>query len=142
MRDLIARLEAATGPDRTLDRDIWLGLHGATLVEQKPGYFRFQRASGRGRWRSVKDSIAPTYTGSLDAALTLVPKGWAAHSMMIWPGNGTGLMLWGTHEFGGERWHGKDDPKVEARHMHAPIALCIAALRARLTMETPDDDRR
>jgi hypothetical protein len=129
MRDLIARLESATGPDRGLDAAI---RETVGLVWREDFYVWSQTGA---RYRGQVN-----FTASLDAALTLVPEGWAVHSMMIWPGNGTGLMLWGTHEFSGERWHGKDDPKVEARHMHAPIALCIAALRARITTEPPDAD--
>lgn len=54
--DLIHRLEAAAGPDRRIDVDIW-------------------------EWLDVPmpdDGWPPRYTASIDVALTLVPNGWYA----------------------------------------------------------------
>ncbi len=60
MKDLIERLEKATGPDEILDRDIAfeIGTYSAP-----------DRGDPEGHW--------PAYTGSLDAAMALVPEGYA-----------------------------------------------------------------
>lgn len=53
MNDLIAKLEAATGPDRRLDDAIHVAVRGRTAL--------------------------PPYTKSIDAALMLVPQGFQAY---------------------------------------------------------------
>lgn len=50
--EVIKKLEAAPGPDRTLDEEIWRS-HGGSPY-----------------------SYTPTYTASIDAAIRLVPSGW------------------------------------------------------------------
>lgn len=64
---------------------------------------------------------APAYTASLDAALTLVPDGWAYafSSNLIGPGNVAGCQR--RDPFGGS----------EATAATPALALCAAALRAR-----------
>lgn len=114
MEDLIARLEAATGPDRELDCliDVAVGHpihnpHGPAEVANWP-----QRASGL---------TVPAYTASIDAAMTLVP-------------DGSGVMLF---------WFGDDERTGEAQVANkrakaaAPaLALCIAALKVRAQTPT------
>ena len=73
--DLIARLEAATGPDRELDAAIALTV-GLDI--------------GRGRAHS-QDSRVSAYTASIDAALTLVPKGWGVVVRRWADGTGRGV---------------------------------------------------
>jgi hypothetical protein len=105
VQELIARLEAATGPDRDLDVAIIDALF--------PGARKFPLE----------------YTASIDAALTLVPEGWRWHLGNTLDGRGT-AMIWlnpltGTDEI----------------FAAAPaIALCIAALRARETLNHPNSD--
>jgi hypothetical protein len=77
---LAKRCEAATGPDRELDADIWMA--------STPGHSRVSRTvkSEKGLWPDyvideTRDAfgrliIVPHYSESLDAALTLVPEGW------------------------------------------------------------------
>lgn len=90
---LIAKLEQATGENNRLDDDI------ARLIGGKPGTF--------------------SYTGSIDAALSLVPEGWSVH----WWRSGDGLPNAEVHkEQGCTPYYGHGAPA---------IALCIAALRAR-----------
>jgi hypothetical protein len=67
LADLIARLEAAQGPDRTLDAYIKAAAEGfdptgKTLIEVKT-------------FTGAAHELVPAYTASLDAALTLVPEG-------------------------------------------------------------------
>lgn len=69
---LIARCEAAEGPDRELDLAIELHLEGA-------GY-----AYPADNWQ--KDVSA--YTASLDAAMSLVPEGWSTANYHQGPSGG------------------------------------------------------
>jgi hypothetical protein len=128
--ELIARLAAATGPDRELDREIapFLG-----WVREKRGRDRrewWYRPSG-GRAYTWYEDHCPQYTASIDAALTLVPEGWASAS--IQDGRGPiGYVHNNAMAFVGIA--GRPNPaKVwhEVRHPVRAIALCIAALRAR-----------
>lgn len=123
LSDLIARLEKAQGPDRCLDADIAvyrqreavkaggglaLSIHASMA---SPGLVE----DSAGVWRSLH------YTSSIDAAMTLVPKGMekdftdlygvARVSVGI---NANPGPFYGTHEGGS-----------------LAIALCIAALKAR-----------
>jgi hypothetical protein len=84
MTDLIARLEAATGPDRYLDWDIAIafGVVTARQVGDRVWYSRPGRQNflgvltgddgGRGNFGAAVDECR--YTESLDAALTLLTK--------------------------------------------------------------------
>lgn len=69
MNDLIERLEKATGPDRELDAEIWMTLN--------PSWRDYPRTEAGG-WITPLAMSAPAspYTDSIDAALTLMPKGW------------------------------------------------------------------
>jgi hypothetical protein len=69
MRDLIAALRAATGPGRELDARIAV-LEGAEIHD---GDWMLV-TSFDGRPKSAVVPV-PDYTGSIDAALTLVPEG-------------------------------------------------------------------
>lgn len=62
-QELIARIEAARGPDRGLDCRIWCA------VERQNFDVCQQVVPNFGEW------LAPSYTASIDAALTLVPDG-------------------------------------------------------------------
>lgn len=100
--ELIATLEAANGPSGELDFCIWQFVN--------PEY-----TPARG-WTG-----AASYTSSIDAALSLVLEGWDP-------------ALWMR-----DRWRGKakvrlvarDGQEIHVNAMTAPIALCIAALKAR-----------
>lgn len=114
MDDLIARLENATGPDRSIDDAI------------------FELAHGRKRGRSTFEQYEPSerlpeYTGSIDAALTLVPEGytWIAGDGGIMAGEPNDLRY-------GAIVFTEPGPEQEAASGSNPaIALCIAALKAR-----------
>ena len=79
LSSLIERIEAATAGDRELDAEIWLACTpGAT--RDKWSYIH--KATGRectvDETRDATDRliIVPSYTTSIDAALTLLPEGW------------------------------------------------------------------
>lgn len=78
LSSLIERIEAATGGDRELDAEIWLACtSGAT--RDKWSYVH--RATGREctvdetRDATGRLVIVPSYSTSIDAALTLLPEG-------------------------------------------------------------------
>ena len=120
MKDLIARLEKATEPDRELDIAI------ATVICEYP----IVHEKDDGGWVSLPQTVvhitrwAKEYTSSIDDALTLVPKGFAFSLLDL----------------------GTFTPKVRPQCEYArpsdagsdvvdgatpAIALCIAALKAR-----------
>lgn len=114
MTDLITRLQAAEGPSRELDAEIAL-MRGWTA-------FSDYWLSPSGRQRQFHP---PSFTSSIDAALTLVPEGF-------------GCTLHIPPRFDGaknqhcvlERWD--DGDEISATNCATPaLALCIAALRAR-----------
>ena len=105
LQALIARLERATGPDRELDNAIW-ALLGQPLPDDPAGW-------------------PPLYTASLDAAMTLLPKGedWAEWSIGFgFIGGQARARIW----IGDELSDGQKNVGATPA-----IALCIAALKAR-----------
>ncbi len=120
MRDLIARLESATGPDRKLDAAI---RETVGLVWREDFYVWSQTGS---RYRGQVN-----FTASLDAALMLVPAGHVVDLGRYADGSADCAV------YASER-----EPYDIAGAETPALALCIAALRARLTMETPNADPR
>ena len=107
---LLNRVLEGTGPDRELDGEIDLYLLEAGLRAE-----RFSVPFG-----------APHYTGSLDAALTLVPEGWSWHvALRKWPTptRATGS-VWSENLDGTKLFY------VEATT--PPRALIAACLKARM----------
>lgn len=106
---LIERLEKATGPDRGLDLDIKFAMAGLRSIG---GYRAVKISTGE---RVEVDYLSPDYTGSIDAALTLVPEGspWTVAD----------------HDDNGKFFAMVDD--CEVLGATPAIALANAALRAR-----------
>lgn len=107
MKDLIERLAKATGPDRELDAAI--------------------------AYRCTKAASAvmgfPSYTSSIDAALTLVPEGWhweVSDSPKEFPARAGVSPVAPVDE-----WVCSDTGGQDASAATPAIALCIAALKAR-----------
>ncbi len=126
LRDLIARVEMAEGPDRKLDAEIALATGWRLKTVDGVGYWR----RGDYSWTAEMEGVPPFYTASLDAAVSLVPSGW----------------VWGASSRGYARaWtitdEGKALQKAECHHAATPaLALTAAALRARLAeMEARDE---
>jgi hypothetical protein len=121
LRELIERLEKATGPDRDIDIKIesW-----------------WMRAYGH------RSSPVPHFTTSIDAALTLVPKDapfvltltgvWAEHTPFsgqpIWE---AGIPDQGSGDFEEYTIAEVGDFEASGTAPAPAIALCIAALKAR-----------
>lgn len=127
MDELIARLEAASEGDTGLrvigglDDQIW------RLVNDKQWFFT-------GWQYDLKE--APRYTTSIDAALTLVPEGWFIKLRCGKPVGAEGEFCHCELDCDADSI-GRDlddDEPMYAKALNAPtlpLALCIAALRAR-----------
>jgi hypothetical protein len=126
MKELIARLEKATGPDRELDVAIAFAVG---LIRERDGNYLY--ATGNDSDMVVEPNeyddhlVAQPlryFTSSIDCALSLVPEGW------IWDLASTGAA-----------WV-MPDGDIEGQIVvsgikHPAIALVIAALRAREAMK-------
>jgi hypothetical protein len=128
LAELIARLEAATGPTPHLDAEIEAALRGGEPAYRTASRHQFGPSvvlnHGAGNawdgWES-----APSFTGSLDAALTLVPEIWRVYALQE-------QYIDPPHKW----FAGLDRRREHTQSMigKAPtpaLALCIAALRAR-----------
>jgi hypothetical protein len=128
--ELAERCEKATGPSVEINGDIWKELH----PNQVKGWCAPNGVPIDGYARRV----APLYTASLDAALTLVPEGW------FWRAGRTSVFqAWA----GVNRTHpdhcDKNDEFFARREYWEPtwtpvLALCSAALRARAAMNAEE----
>lgn len=133
---LIARLERATGPDRELD--VLIFKSRPDLVDERHcvSWCRME-----GRTDLTRDDFiaawAPEYTASLDAALTLVPKGWALYRIDQYNDRENPAWGWGVKL----RCYERPDSGMsigESRHSIAH-ALVIAALKARQPAPPPEE---
>ena len=131
LKSLIAELEQAKEGSRELsDRVLlavgWLGQSASSKVA---GILVPHWKSPDGR--DVLVDLRPCPTTSIDAALTLVPEGFAIEDFMIWPGHPASLTILGTHKDGDKYWHNSSDGRWKGEAVTPPLALCIAALKAR-----------
>ena len=142
---LIARLEAASEGSRELD-----GMIAASLTPEGFNYWRDHEIGKAGRkigadarcekepdpsftWAYFADRSvdAPAYTTSLDAAMALVPEGWAIN-LHYFPETGDNPpgKYWNA---AANIWFVEDRNRRFRQDGHTmPLALCIAALRARV----------
>lgn len=123
---LIARLEAATEGDRELDADIAAAVLPGEIVWKQTRFTgdmlpvrRFPTAASLSGWASEP---VEHYTTSIDAALTLVPEGmdWSAVRRTRHP-------YCGQFPYEAVVWN----VRVQGFAHSAPLAVCIAALKAR-----------
>lgn len=125
--DLIERVEAATGPDRELDADIWEAVGLAPNLGNGPyNWKRFPSASyhqsdGNSQWGNNQQ--APFYTASIDAAVGLI----APNCDWLINRRGNYACIWESKESDGDR-------RWEANAATIPLALLFAILRARKQM--------
>lgn len=116
--DLIARLESASRADIDIDGEIYRDVLGyeASWVSpyQHERIWGFWKPDERGTVRCYR---VPKLTESIDAALSLVPKGFGTVSMSLGEGErGSSVRL--------------GHPYVYGNAKTLPIAIVIAALRA------------
>ncbi|NBC37328.1 hypothetical protein GTZ99_12285 [Novosphingobium sp. FSY-8] len=132
----IERIEAATGPDRELDcliaAEIGLHIDGCrhSISEMLTMFGIGSLVETSMSNNSVLKTI-PSYTVSIDAALTLLPEGWAIDRLNMWPGAPSCCDVVGTHDHNGGRWHNFSDGEARGKAATPALALCAAALRAR-----------
>lgn len=126
MTDLIERLEKATGPSREIDGLIF------KLIGDRPGDFWHEfevGENGDGVWyRQCRDDAVayecpPTFTDSIDAALTLVPPGRYADVCGI--GHSPTATIW-------NKAFEAPQNLYQVPGATPALALCIAALKARM----------
>jgi hypothetical protein len=122
LTELAARCEAATGPDRELDAEIAAKLCGGSAVSPIDLSGRYWKPGARGF------CIAPAYTASIDAALTLVPEGWGWH-MRCYPELNLSLCELYADEHAEDE--GVDYFRGRSKFATPTPAICAAALRAR-----------
>lgn len=117
MRDLIARLEQATGPDPALDLAIAIAVWG------RPGVLVARQDQETG---VVSEHTHWRYTCSVDAALSLVPEG---RGWLI----ARGALTETEPPYAAQVLHFRDPTLVfgEGEAVSAPLALCIASIKAR-----------
>lgn len=153
MRDLIERLEKATDGSMDLSRQVARARGWINVGNSKKG--EWYRPEDTRDGKPVLDGLhgtdffrePPDFTTSLDAALTLVPEGYAIEDMMIWPASPASVTVLET-KMGrdGRYWRGHTRFETvvgrwDATAKTAPLALCVAALRARLSEKEPADGR-
>ena len=117
--ELIAALEAATGPSRGLDAEIKVEMFGERSV--------WCGCTGECKVPPFICPAIPAYTASLDAALTLVPDGWGVSVSLSPPEHNCTQQA--TLHRGNAPYF--DSEEIDVSAGTAIIALCIAALRAR-----------
>ncbi len=121
MKDLIARLENATGPDRKIDGDIavLLGRHPLTYRRGKPDWQQHCWFGHGPTWECAE------YTNSIDAALTLVPEHYSYELVQsaVVPPRLARAQLWD--------WRRSTTAWKSEGNRPLAICICIAALRAR-----------
>jgi len=129
IRSLIGQLEAATEGSRQLDADIWLMINpreAAVAIQQ--GQALAQKGSSEERLnaagRRALERVAPHYTTSIDAAATLV--------MRSYQWNLADYSGFARASVGGTKKFGIADAPT------APLALCIAALKARAAVQVAE----
>ena len=106
--DLAARCESATGPSFALERDISEAL-GVPLTRP--------------------------YTASIDAALMLVPEGWAWTAATYWCEGEDAPPYYADCADLVTLNSGQDAPVFQGKAATPALALCAAALRARAQIE-------
>lgn len=144
LKELLAKVEACKGPDRKIDAALALGL-GIAKEEVRPSGLRLQTTS-------------PPYTGSVDAAISLVEQllpGWSW--LVRSPDDGEGeyfcnLTRWdflGKYDtvvvVGDTAHYSTSDPTEGGRAFPTwsktpALALCAALLRALSNKETGGDN--
>lgn len=122
--ELAGRCEKATGPDREIANDVLFAC-GWTSHEFGEGDNRTTIWTAP-RGEEFTDGDQPDPTGSIDAAMTLVPE---AHAASV---------EW-SPRFPGYAWlyppDNKDDVSFEGNAATPALALCAAALRARASIK-------
>jgi hypothetical protein len=124
---LAERCEAATGPDREINRMIFATVKPDEFADPKEAaqYASPDYRGNNADWYYLSTLGLPRYTTSLDAAMSLVPEGWRPIINMASEEGAALADLWALPE---------SSPKPTRKHAKAAtpaLALCAAALRSR-----------
>ncbi len=124
MDDLIARLEKATKPDRQSDYELALLFIPKARRRDDPPWLFVPSEMERDQEQVV---LAPYYTASIDAALSLLPDtGENEVKLQIRPDHTNAAWLSDTFAEVG----------FAVPHKTAPLAICVVALKARAALCT------
>lgn len=118
LRALAVRVERLTGPDREVDAEIAFATGGGTSL--------LPVLSGSNIVAASLD--CPRFTASLDAAASLVPKGWSYEVRCSGTGDRGQALIWNPMRAPGHQEHRVTGCATPA------LALTAAALRARADM--------
>ena len=133
MKELIARLEAATEGNASLDTAIWATIKGYKIEWRGERCYYLVpvcychhggHKHGEQHWQTMQSggdnwaASAPSYSQSIDAALRLVPEGFPWH-------------VWAINVESDMEYSGQVDYAKPANGATPALALCIAALKAR-----------
>jgi hypothetical protein len=141
--ELADRIEASPGPDRTLDIIIGCAINltvDGSMVPFREVALRFglkETLDLVQSHNSVLRTALPRYTESVDAAITLIPVGYAIERVSAWPGELADVSVVGTklRPFGNDRkitlCHSAEDGDWRSRAATLALALCASALRSR-----------
>ncbi len=124
--ELIAALEAATGPSRELDARIQCELDGLYFGRHCSGrLFKARRIFKGGQVKDYAENFkSKPYTESIDAALSFTPERWRVHQL------GQNGLLWRANLFTTPANIAPTTAWARAVAATPAIALCIANLRA------------
>lgn len=125
LEGLIARLEAAVGPDRVLADDVLLAC--GWVLKDSVWYISDAHAKHEAEPCWPECDNPPDPTASIDAALTLVPEGWGWEQMTWHDSRPPVVVCVSCGNYG----RGDNYNSVDGEAPTAPLALCIAALKAR-----------
>ena len=121
LTELIARLEKASGPDRSLGHDVLLacGWRRTCVGHFYGPLWHWSSPDGKRSW--PEDSL-PCPTASIDAALQLVPEGWVCSRVDNRRRYGDWLVKLRAID---------EEQTIHVAHKSLRIALCIAVLKCR-----------
>lgn len=127
--ELAKRCEASDKPDRELDAAIYEAVFRMPIHRSEGGQNLLT-----GQWYSKGETYAKKYTGSLDAAMTLVPEGWTFANLCQGDNKGWWCEL--------RRGHLTSYDKVaigqQLDNASPALAVCAAVLRAYLSLGIGD----
>ena len=139
MKDLITRLEQATEGSRELDCDIFnIDSRYEITDDERRNTYNGNGLYGRNVHNDMRVEV-PHYTESLDKALTLVPegvRGWQICKSVLGPT--VAEFVHDDRDDPGGDWYSVDGISGEAST--PALALCIAALKALLTLRVKRSD--
>ena len=129
--DILARLRAATGPDRELDIKIWLATTaGATRqtihVDHPQGAYDIDET----RDASRRLITVPSFTASIDAALSLVAEKLPGWDWMLGNRDGEHPQEWPWASLTLPGWEGDEESQFLEHASTPPLAILTALFTA------------